>query len=172
MMWGRPQKGPIPVRKHPLYRRWCFMKQVCYNPRHADYKSYGAKGVEVGPEFAEFWDFADIIETKLGLPPHGPLSKLARIDQDGDYTIKNLKWDVPKQVGRRHKSTHKLKYRSQTKSLRDWSEETGINFHTLLGRMERGWTPAQCLGYKPGPRAIYIEQKKKRNESITKQRRS
>ena len=171
-MYGQPLKGPIPVREHPLYRRWCFIKQVCTNPRHADYKSYGAKGIRVSKDFTEFWDFVDIIESKLGDAPYGRLSKLARIDQDGDYTIKNLKWDVAKNVGRRHKSTHRLKYRSKTQSLKEWSEQTGINFHTLLGRKERGWTSAQILGYKPGPRAIYIAEKKKRNESITKQRRS
>lgn len=169
-MYGAPMKGPYPVREHPLYRRWCFMKQVCYNPKHADYKSYGAKGVKVSEDFMEFWDFVDIVERKLGLPPYGKVSKLARIDQDGDYTIRNLKWDVAKNVGRRHKSSHKLKYRTKTQTVRDWSEQTGINFHTLLGRMERGWTAAQCLGYKPGPRAIYIEEKKKRNDRITKQR--
>jgi hypothetical protein len=171
-MFGRPQTGPIPVRKHPLYRRWSFMRQVCYNQRHADYKSYGAKGVKIGDEFTEFWDFADLIEHRLGPAPNGRLSKLARIDQDGDYTIKNLKWDAAKQVGRRHSSTHKLKYKGRTMSLRDWSEQTGINFHTLLGRKQRGWTSAQILGYKLGPRSEYIKKKYEKQQRVANGRRN
>ena len=152
-MRGQPMKGPYPVRLHPMYRRWSFMRQVCSNPRHHDYKSYGAKGIKVGEEFAEFWDFVDIIEKKLGPPPNGRLSKLARRDQDGDYTIKNLCWDGAAGVGRRHKRTYMLKFKGRTRPLRDWSEETGINFATMASRVERGWTPAQVLGLKPGPRA-------------------
>lgn len=147
-MFGRPTKGPIRARDHELYRRWTFMRGVCYNPRHSDYKSYGGKGVTIGPEFEEFWDFVDIIERRLGPPPNGYLSKLSRIDQDGDYTIKNLKWDEAKHVGRRMRRTHMLKYKGKNWSLRDWSDVTGINYHTLRGRQERGWKPAEILGYK------------------------
>jgi hypothetical protein len=152
-MLGQPMKGPFPVRKHPLYRRWSFMRQVCNNPRHADYKSYGGKGITVGKEFAEFWDFVDIIERKLGPPPNGRLSKLARKDQDGNYTIKNLCWDEAAGVGRRHKRTYMLKYKGKTRPLREWSEEYGINFATMASRIYRGWTPQQILGLKPGPKA-------------------
>lgn len=152
-MAGPTMKGPSLVKLHPLYRRWSFMRQVCNNPRHVDYKSYGAKGVKVGKEFAEFWNFVDIIEKKLGPPPFGSLSKLARKDQDGDYTIKNLCWDQAAGVGRRHKRSYKLKYKGKTRPLREWSAETGINFATMASRVERGWTPQQVLGLRPGPRA-------------------
>lgn len=147
-MRGRPQEGPIRVRDHYLYRRWSFMRGVCNNPLHADYKSYGGKGVKISKDFNKFWDFVDIIETQLGPAPNGYLSKLARIDQDGDYTIKNLMWDDAKHVGRRMPRAFKLKYKNKTLPVRDWSEITGINYHTILSRLERGWKPAEALGYK------------------------
>jgi hypothetical protein len=160
-MKGKPMTGPCPVRLHPWYRRWSFMRQVCYNPNHADYKSYGARGIEVDPMFDDFWNFVDIIERKLGPEPYGRLSKLARIDQDGDYTIKNLKWDVAKQVGRRCHKAFKFKYKNKTKPLRDWCDEYNINIHTAIGRIERGWTPTQVLGLTPGPRAQMLAKKYK-----------
>ena len=160
-MRGAPMQGPCRVRDHYLYRRWSFMRQVCNNPKSPDYPSYGGKGVSVGPEFEEFWDFVDIIEKKLGPPPNGYLSKLARKDQDGDYTIKNLEWDDAKTVGRRHKKTYRLTYKGKTMPLRDWSEVLGINFHNLLNRVELGWTPAQALGYRPGPRETALAKKRK-----------
>ena len=152
-MQGRARSGPVLVREHPWYRRWSFMRQVCNNPRHYDYKSYGGKGITVGEEFAEFWDFVDIIERRLGPEPYGKLSKLARIDQNGDYTIRNLKWDVAKHVGRRCDKAFKFKYKNRTRPLRDWCDEYGINIHTAIGRIQRGWTPAQVLGLRPGPKA-------------------
>jgi hypothetical protein len=124
------------------------MRQVCYNKKNANYASYGAKGIKIGSEFEEFWDFVDIIETRLGPPPNGYLSKLARKDQAGDYTIKNLKWDVAKNVGRRCPRTFRVKYKGKNLPVREWSEITGINFHTILGRIDRGWSPAEALGYK------------------------
>lgn len=154
-------KGPVPVRKHYLYRRWAFMRQVCYNTNSAEYPKYGGRGISIDPAFEEFWDFVDIVESKLGPAPDGFRSKLARKDQDGDYTIKNLKWDDAKVVGRRCKRSFKLTYRKQTKPLRQWSEETGINFFTLMGRIERGWTPAQILGHKPGPKETLLSKKNK-----------
>ena len=153
-MPGKPLTGPIPVRDHPWYRRWSFMRQVCYNPNHADYGSYGAKGIEVDSDFDDFWDFVDIVERKLGPAPYGRQSKLARIDQAGNYTIKNLKWDVAKHVGRRCDKAFKFRYKNKTKPLRDWCEEYNLNIHTALGRIQRGWTPQQVLGLKPGPKAL------------------
>ena len=154
-------KGPIPVREHPLYRRWGCMRQVCTNPRHADYAKYGGKGIQIGNEFAEFWAFVDLVETRLGYPADFDYRwKLARKDQAGDYTIGNLCWDKAAAVGRRCDKAFKMTYKGKTKSLKEWSEQTGINFHTLLSRVNRGWQPAECLGYRPGPRERKSQRKK------------
>ena len=157
---SKPSQRSIKVVDHPLYKRWTFMRHACSNPNHPDWKSYGGRGIKVGDEFTEFWDFADLIEYKLGMPPNGHLSKLARKDQDGDYTIKNVMWDNAKNVGRRCLKAYKLTYKRKNLSLREWSEITGINFHTINSRIEAGWTPAQTLGYQPGPRAKRTAKKK------------
>jgi hypothetical protein len=149
------------VRNHPLYRRWAWMRQVCYNPNSPDYPSHGGKGISIGHEFAEFWDFAHLIETKLGLPPNGFHSKLARKDQSGDYTIKNVRWEDSTFVGRHAPNVIFLTYKNKTMPLKDWSEIIGINFHTMLNRMNRGWTPAQVLGYRPGPHEMELAKKRK-----------
>jgi hypothetical protein len=160
-------KGPMLVRKHPLYRRWCFMRQVCYNPRHADYDAYGARGIKVDTAFNEFWDFVDYVETYLGYPkPFNYKNKLARIDQADNYAPGNLKWDIACHVGRRTFRSRMITYKRKTQSLRDWSEQYNINFHTLLGRLQRGWTPAQCLGYKPGPKAMLMKKARRRHHAF------
>jgi hypothetical protein len=159
---GVPLKGPILSKKHELYRRWTWMRQVCNNSNCPDYDKYGGRGISIGSEFEEFWDFVGLVESRLGPPPNGRLSKLARIDQDGDWTIRNLKWADAKIVGRQQKRTIKLTYKGKTLPLRTWSEITGINFYTLLQRTELGWTASQALGYRPRPRVL--SQVKKTNK--------
>jgi len=160
-MYGQPMKGPIRVRDHKLYRRWSFMRNVCYNTRHSDYDAYGGKGIKIDPAFNEFWDFVNVIERKLGYPADFDYKwKLSRKDQNGDYTIKNLKWDNASEVGRRCAKAHVVTYKGKTKPLRTWAEELNINFYTVLSRFNNGWTPAQILGYKPGPRELNAQRKK------------
>lgn len=163
-MRGKPLKGPVPVRLHPLYARWNHMRQCVYKTTHADYPNHGGRGIQIGPEFTEFWDYVDLIETHLG-PQPGPSNiwKLARKDQNGDFTIANMEWSVPKEVGRRLYYTKYLTYNGRRQTLRDWAEQTGINFNTIISRVERGWRPAQILGDQLGPRQEYIKLKSKRN---------
>jgi hypothetical protein len=151
------------VRDHPLYKRWTFMRNVCYNPKNADYAKFGGRGIKIGPEFDRFWDFVDLIETRLGYPQDFDYRwKLSRKDQNKDYTINNLQWDQAAEVGRRSNKAFKLTYKGKTKPMRVWSEELGINFFTILSRHERGWRPAQCLGFQVGPREIRARKKKKK----------
>ena len=43
-----------------------------------------------------------------------------------------------------------LTYRGKTKPLRMWSEELGINYGTLLARINHGWSPQKTLTIQPG----------------------
>ena len=162
MSMGQPLKGPYPMVEHPWYARWTHMRQCVYNTRHADYPNVGARGVGIGPEFAEFWDYVDHIETHLG-PAPGPSNiwKIARKDQSKDFTITNMEWAKSKQVGRRMINGHVLTYKGRTQSLRDWADELDLNFATMISRKENGWAPAQILGYQPGPR---LEKQLKKSE--------
>jgi len=160
---SRALKGPVPTREHPLYPRWSHMRQCVYRTNHADYPNHGGRGIKIGPEFAEFWDYVDCVETNLG-PQPGPSNiwKLARKDQNGDFTITNMEWSQSKEVGRRLYYAKYLTYKGRRQTLREWAEETGINFNTIISRIERGWRPAQILGDQLGPRQQLIKQKRER----------
>jgi hypothetical protein len=141
------------------------MRQSVYHPNHADYCRVGGLGIKIGPEFDEFWDYVNLIETRLGpMPGPGNIWKLARKDQTKDFTISNMEWSLSTQVGRRLSYVIYLTYKRKRQTIRDWSEQTGINFNTLLSRKERGWTPAQILGHKPGPKLEYSLKKRKQKQ--------
>ena len=136
---------------HPLYRRWCHWRQVCFNSRCVDYDKYGGRGIGIGREFDEFWNFVQLIETHLGLPENlTHYDKLSRKDQNKNFTLKNLKWDTPAPIGRRNKNAFVVKCKGQSHSLSTWSEITGINYCTLRSRLLiLGWPVAEALEFKP-----------------------
>jgi hypothetical protein len=75
------------------YRSWERMKQRCFNPRAANYESYGGRGITVSYEdwisnFMAF--FAD-----TGTCPPG--FSLDRIDPNGNYEPGNVRWADRKQ---------------------------------------------------------------------------
>ena len=76
---------------HPLYYRWKSMRQRCDNPNLKNYHYYGGRGITYCEEWNDFYQFAD----DVGLPPT-PQHQLDRIDNDGDYTPKNVRWVTPK----------------------------------------------------------------------------
>lgn len=123
--------------QHPLFRRWTHIRQ-CLNSqkyRHLD------------TDWDNFWDFADDIESHLGLPPK-PEYKLHRRDQSLGWTLKNLCWETHINVAQKQRTAHRIKYRGKTQCLSAWSRELGISYFTLLRRYHRAW-PNRLLFKQP-----------------------
>ena len=59
--YGIASVGMKNATKHPLYWRWQGMIGRCYDPKYANYKYYGAKGVTVSDELLNFKDYVEIV---------------------------------------------------------------------------------------------------------------
>lgn len=154
----------MPIKNHPLYKRWCFIKEITTNPNSDNYKLYaGAHGIE--NHFESFAEFAGYVEKRLGLPPF-PGAKLHRIDPKDHFRPGNLAWADQKTVSRKQRPVIYVKYKNQTKSISQWAEEYGIVYATMIERYHSGWTPAQMMGIKPGPRQEYIMKLKKKRARV------
>lgn len=68
------------------YMAWASMLKRCTNPRAANWKNYGGRGISVDPDWKIFMNFLqDMGECPIGLT-------LERIDNNKGYFKANCKW--------------------------------------------------------------------------------
>ena len=124
-----------------LYRIWQAMKGRCNRETDKSYIYYGAKGIKVCDEWKDFSNFRD------WSLDHGYTDNLTidRIDPNGNYEPTNCRWATEKQQQNNKTSNHFLTLNNETKTISEWSDETGINQITILMRIRRGWTVEDSL---------------------------
>ncbi len=78
-------------KAHPEYQTWKNIKQRCLKPGHRQYASYGARGINLAPEWViDFPAFAAYLDAAIG--PRPDRCTLYRIDNDRGYIPGNLRW--------------------------------------------------------------------------------
>ena len=68
------------------YKSWNNMKNRCNNPKLAEYKNYGGRGITYDKDWERFENFY----RDMGERPEG--TTLDRIDVDKDYSKENCRW--------------------------------------------------------------------------------
>lgn len=118
------------------------MKTRCTNPKYDKYKWYGGKGISVCDEWNDSYDAFE--EWALS---HGYTDDLTldRINPDGNYCPENCRWVNRKAQANNRTSNRTLIYNGQSKTLKEWSEITGINYQTLASRLSAGWPADEAL---------------------------
>jgi hypothetical protein len=79
------------------YTSWVAAKRRCRDPKRAQWKDYGGRGITFSPAFERFEDFL----AYMGQRPEG--TDLDRIDVNGNYEPGNVRW-WPKGKGERRNS--------------------------------------------------------------------
>lgn len=131
--------------KHPLYGIWKQMIDRCENPKTKHYDKYGGRGISVCKEWHEFWKFVEWSDSVGGRPEKYSID---RINNDGDYEPSNCRWADQATQTRNTSRNIILTYNGVSKTLIDWSIETGINQSTLANRIKRGWNTERALTEK------------------------
>jgi hypothetical protein len=132
----------------PLYNRWRGIRQALYNPNSADYRwAGGRKPQPLTMDFETYKQFETYVLGKLGMPP-GNDYKLHRINQELGWIKGNLKWAKPKELSNNIRQCIFIKYKNKTKSLKEWSQELGMSYHTVNSRYHKGWPPELIFSKK------------------------
>jgi hypothetical protein len=124
----------------PTYNSWWAMKQRCTYPKHVEYHRYGARGVQLCPEWLEFSGFfAD-----MGERPSVAHS-IDRIDSAGHYEPKNCRWATKREQANNCSKNRLVTAQGLTLTLAEWERRTGVNQYALRKRLVRGWPPERAV---------------------------
>ena len=131
--------------KTRLYKAWDSMKARCYRKSVGPYPKYGGRGITVCDEwknsFVAFRDWALANGYVEGL-------SLDRIDPSGNYEPSNCRWVTMKEQENNKRSNRRIEHNGETHTLSEWCDITGIPFHVLHHRFQRGWPTEKALTTK------------------------
>jgi hypothetical protein len=126
-----------------VYRRWSAMIDRCDRSGCKQYKDYGGRGIRVCAGFRVFDNFF----AAIGHPPAGQV--LDRENNDGQYSCghcaectangwpANVRWVTRIVSARNSRSKSAITVGGVTRSLIEWSEETGLGWGTIQSRVAR-----------------------------------
>jgi len=115
------------------YRSWKDLRARCNNPNNQDYKDYGGRGIKV----CQRWDNFENFYADMGDRPSG--MTVDRIDVNGDYEPNNCRWATPTQQANNKRTNRCIEWNGQSKTLMEWSRETGIEHTKARYRLAQGW---------------------------------
>lgn len=132
------------LRRHgmsyePVYRIWGSMRARCQDVNHLQYPSYGGRGITV----CERWQTFEHFYADMGDRPDG--MSLDRIDNDGPYSPENCRWATLIQQQRNTRRNRFLTLNGRTHCIAKWADLTGITYHTIITRLDRGWSVHDVL---------------------------
>lgn len=122
--------------KTRLYHIWRSMCQRCEYQRHERYADYGGRGITVCREwrdsFSVFrgWALANGYRDDLTID---------RIEANGNYEPGNCRWVTRADQNRNKRDSRLVTYNGETRTIKEWSRIVGVNYTTLLYRLDNGW---------------------------------
>ncbi len=122
------------------YMIWASMLARCENQKDKRFDKYGGRGITV---CSAWHDFAQFI-ADVGLKP-SPEYSLDRINNDGNYEPSNCRWATRLEQANNSSRNHKLTLGQCSKTISEWSRETGIQAGKILSRIRAGWTTERAL---------------------------
>lgn len=112
------------------YQTWYAMKDRCTNEVCKEYHNYGGRGIRVCERWIKYENFL----YDMGRAPT-PKHSIERCNNEGNYEPKNCKWaTVIEQVYNR-RNTLFYEYRGETKPMKIWCLELGLNYSTVRARI-------------------------------------
>lgn len=134
---GCLKKETLANFKHGLshtttHNSWIGIFQRCENPKCAEFKYYGARGIKVCEEWRDFACFL----SDMGEAPYG--TSIDRIDVDGDYKKDNCRWVSHTVQVRNRRNTLMYTFNNETRSLAEWAELHNLPYKVLHHRHKIG----------------------------------
>lgn len=143
----RPNDGET----NPTYQAWQGMKARCLNPNEHNFHRYGGRGIAICWRWLGWSGFINFL-ADMGDKPEG--LTLGRINNNGNYTPKNCRWETHAQQAHNRRSSRLTEADAvaifkakpsvkRTAIVRDLVKHYGVNRHSIYKIWDRSnWAEA------------------------------
>jgi hypothetical protein len=118
----------------------------CYNKKAKCYKHYGGRGIAICDEWLKnrpsFFEWALSNGYQKGL-------QIDRGDNDRGYSPENCRWVTVSENCNNKRNNRKIRHNGLTKTLAEWSLESGINRSTIAFRLKAGFSVDDAITQPP-----------------------
>lgn len=121
----------------------------CNNAKDREYEYYGKRRIKVCSD----WNNLDNFIRDVAINYEPGLS-IDRINNNGDYVLKNVRWSTTKEQSRNRNITKKYLLNGRLFALGDLCDEFRISYSVVWQRLKRGWSMEQALGVEKKERII------------------
>lgn len=122
------------------YNIWSKIIQRCTNKSNKSYRDYGGRGISICDRWLSFSHFHE----DMGHRPDASYS-IGRIDNDGDYTRDNCRWETVYEQSRNKRNTVWVETERGIEVLQDAVAASGISRETVKSRVTRGMSIEDAL---------------------------
>ena len=139
-MMGARNRSHGKSKSNALYKIWLSMRGRCKNPRNKNYARYGGRGITV----CDRWDDFEQFLADMGDRP-SPQHSIDRIDNNKGYSPENCRWATQEVQGNNKSNNKRLTVNGKTKTVMQWSRDTGIHHDVIYGRLRSGATHEEAI---------------------------
>jgi len=133
-------------KKTRLYRIWTGIKTRCFNPNDHAYKNYGGRGITICDEWLNYTNFYNWAMSN----GYRENLTIERIDNDGNYEPSNCTWITRGEQAYNRKTSFRVTYKDETKTLSEWASVLGLSYPMLFCRLKyRGWSVEKAFSTPP-----------------------
>lgn len=123
---------------HTTYDIW---KGILYRTKDSSkIKNYSERGIKVCDRWLSYRNFLD----DMGVRP-SKLHSIDREDNNGNYEPGNCRWVLRKVQNNNTRSNRLIEVNGEVKTLAQWADSTGLEYDTIRGRLDRGWSPERAV---------------------------
>lgn len=130
--------------KSRAYRKWIYMKMRCREgAKGKARKNYYLRGIRICERWLNSFEnfYSDMGECPKGF-------EIERKDNNGNYEPSNCKWATRLENQSNRRCSINFEYNGKTQILKDWANEFGLRYVTLIYRIKTGWSIEKSLNKK------------------------
>lgn len=123
---------------------WNHIKSRCYNKKNPAYCNYGGRGIRMSRQWKNNSNkFINDIIKNLGYKLDG--YDLDRVDVNGDYELKNVRWATRKINCQNKRNNNLITINNETKTVSEWESLNNLNTGIISRRIKLGWSGEKLL---------------------------